>query len=187
MKNSGKKSMKWKTLSSREIFAHPRIILVEDEVELPDGGQTKYLKFKDNGNSVATILCKRGKKFLITKDYSYPQDKKIFMFPGGIVKAAEKIKDGANRELMEEVGLKAKKLFLMGRIYGIVRRSTMIDYFFYADDFSEEFMDSDPEEDVTEHWFTEKEMDKLMLSKEIFEARVPAVWGLYKLIKGKLK
>ncbi len=48
----------WKTSSSKEIFNHPRLTLIEDEVILPNGVQITYLKYKDDGGCCATIIAK---------------------------------------------------------------------------------------------------------------------------------
>lgn len=42
--NKYNKPQKWRRLSSRVVFTHPRIVLAEDEVELPDGKRSSYLR-----------------------------------------------------------------------------------------------------------------------------------------------
>mgnify|MGYP007094534623 CR=1 FL=1 len=49
----------WKTVSSKEVFNHPHLTLVEDEIILPNGVQTSYLKYKDDGRCAVTIIAKR--------------------------------------------------------------------------------------------------------------------------------
>jgi len=72
----------WRTLSSKEIFNHPRLTLVEDEIMLPNGTKTTYLKYKDSGIRGATIICQRDdNKILLSKEYSYPPNKILFQFP----------------------------------------------------------------------------------------------------------
>ena len=51
-------TMKWKKISSKEIFKHPRIVLIEDDVKLPNGTKTKYLRFKKMGD-VVSVICQR--------------------------------------------------------------------------------------------------------------------------------
>lgn len=46
----------WKTISSKEIFCHPRLSLIEDEIILPSGAKTTYLRYKDDGSAAATIF-----------------------------------------------------------------------------------------------------------------------------------
>ena len=48
---------KWKKLSSKIILDHPRLKVLEDMVELPNGKVTDYLRFENKGKAV-TIICK---------------------------------------------------------------------------------------------------------------------------------
>lgn len=46
----------WKKLSSKTVFEHPRLTLIEDEVELPSGKKTTYLLRKpDDGDAEEVI------------------------------------------------------------------------------------------------------------------------------------
>ena len=83
----------WKKLSSKVIFEHARITLIEDDIELPTGERTKYLKFKGGGRA-ATLICKKGNKILIQKEYSYPPNKILFQFPGGSINKDEVLEEG---------------------------------------------------------------------------------------------
>ena len=104
----------WKKLSSKVIFEHPRLVVVEDEVELPDGTKTSYIRYKNSGNA-ATIIYKNEKgKLLLQEDYSYPPDKQLIQFPGGWIPQEENIEEGARREFEEETGFAPKTFKLIG-------------------------------------------------------------------------
>jgi len=149
----------WQTLSSKEIFSHPRLTLIEDEVLLPNGIKTKYLKFKDDGSCAATVIAKREDgKILLQKEYAYPLGERIFQFPGGHVSEGENIEDGANRELMEEAGLKANKLELIGTYFINHRRSKIRMYVYLAIELEEKSLPPDPEEEFESFWFEENEI-----------------------------
>ena len=53
--NRHSKPQKWRRLSSRVVFTHPRMILAEDEVELPDGKRSLYLRqvYQEESNILA--------------------------------------------------------------------------------------------------------------------------------------
>ncbi|MBP7133800.1 NUDIX domain-containing protein, partial [Patescibacteria group bacterium] len=90
----------WQTISSKEVFSHPRLSLIEDEVVLANGKKTHYLTYKEAGNG-ATIICRDPEgRILVQKEYSYPPNETIFQFPGGLVPRTEDAAIGANRELM---------------------------------------------------------------------------------------
>lgn len=175
----------WKTVSSKEVFNHPRLSLWEDDVVLPDGTETKYLKIKDDGRSVAMVIAKREDgKILLQKEYFYPPNEKIFQFPGGIVETGEEVEAGANRELMEEAKYYAHNLELLGYYYSNCRRSTEKVYVYLATDLEEKSLPGDPEEADTEiYWFSEEEIDEMIKTREINNAVILSAWCLYKFRK----
>lgn len=170
----------WKTVSSREIFNHPRFTLIEDEIILPGGAKTTYLKQKDDGSCCVTIIAKRDDKILIQREYSYPSNQKIFQFPGGSASICEKPEEAANRELMEEMGYKGKKLNLLGSYLMNNRRSTQKMYAFLATDLIEKNLEKDEEEKIESFWFTEDKISKMIKNGEIINVHSLASWCLYK-------
>ena len=171
----------WKTLSSKELFSHPRLTLIEDEVSLPDGTKTKYLKYKDDGSCAVTIIAKRDDgKILVQKEYSYPPNQKLFQFPGGIVSSGEKPEIGANRELMEEANYKANRLELLGSYLIDNRRTTAKMYAYLANDLEEASLDGDKEEEIEIFWFSEDEIANMIHRGEIINCHTLASWSLYK-------
>ncbi|HOX11057.1 MAG TPA: NUDIX hydrolase [Candidatus Moranbacteria bacterium] len=175
----------WKIISTKEIFRHSRITLLEDKVRFPDGTLGKYLKFKHSDNA-ATIICKRkDKKILLQKEYSHPIGKKIFQFPGGLVPLDEKPRQGANRELMEEASLKSNKLFLLGSYLINNRRTSSKMYVFLATDLIKKTLPKDKEEDIENFWFTESAIDKMIKNGKIINTHVLSSWALYKLKNNK--
>ncbi|MBD3360568.1 NUDIX domain-containing protein [Candidatus Peregrinibacteria bacterium] len=174
----------WKKMSSKEIFSHSRLTLIEDEVELPNGIKTTYLKFKDDGSSAGTIICKRDDgKILVQKEYSYPPNQKLFQFPGGTISADEDLKEGINRELMEEADLKANNLELIGEYLVDNRRSTAKFYIFLATELEESSLPADEEEDIESFWFSEQEIDEMIAKGQIINCHLIAAWTFYKLKK----
>lgn len=170
----------WNKVSSRVIFEHKRITLIEDEVELPGGERTKYLKFKSGGKA-ATIICKRGNKILLQKEYSYPPNKMLFQFPGGSISNDKVPEEGANRELMEESGLKARKIKLLGKYLMDNRRSDTYMYVFLANNFEKKSLEKDFEEQIETFWLTERQVDKLIRQGGLENGFSLAAWALYKL------
>jgi len=171
----------WKTISSKEIFKHPRLTLIEDEVLLPNGHKTSYLKYKDNVSSGVTVIAKNSdNKILIQTEYSYPPNQILFQFPGGGVNLGEEIANGANRELMEEAGLKANKLELLGSYFVNNRRSTKKTFVYLATELQEESLPGDIEEEIESFWFSEDEVTKMIQNGDIINVNLLAAWALYK-------
>jgi ADP-ribose pyrophosphatase len=172
---------KWKILSSKEIFSHPRLILVEDEVLLPNGHETNYLKYKDRIDAVSIVCKRKDGKILLEKEYSHPPQKWLFQFPGGGVSKGENPKKGANRELMEEAKYRAGKITKTGSYLLNNRRSTAKMHVFLATDIKKEARDGDKEEDIKIFWFSEKQIEEMIKEGKIINSHVLASWILYKL------
>lgn len=174
----------WKTVSSKEVFNHPRLTLVEGEIILPNGVQTSYLKYKDDGRCAVTIIAKRNDgKILLQTEYSYPPNQKLFQFPGGLVPRDEKAEVGANRELMEEADLMSNNLELLGSYLINNRRSASRMFVYLASELEEKSLPGDQEEDIESFWFSEDEIARMIKNDEISNCHVLSAWCLYKIKK----
>ena len=100
--NRHSKPQKWRRLSSRVVFTHPRIVLAEDKVELPNGKRSLYLRQVYQGKGGVIIICQNGGKVLIQREYSYPVDDILYQFPGGKIEEGETPEQAAQRELAED-------------------------------------------------------------------------------------
>ena len=171
----------WQKLSSKEVFSHPRLSIIEDKISLPSGKQISYLKFKETGNAT-TIICKNeAGKILLQKEYSYPPNQNLYQFPGGSVPLDEKIEIGADRELMEESKLHGNSLKMLGSYLVNNRRSNARMFVFLATDLEERALPGDEEEAIQSFWFNEKRIEQMIIDGEIINPHVLASWCLYKL------
>lgn len=170
----------WRTISSKEIFNHPRLIVIEDKILLPDGHKINYLRFKDDGSCAVTIIAKRDEKILVQREYSYPPDQKLFQFPGGAVTADETPEAGANRELAEEMSYHANTLDLLGNYLIDNRRSRMKMYVYLATDLVAKSLDPDPSENIEGFWLSEEKIENMIKKGKIINVHTLASWCLYK-------
>ncbi|MDP2874232.1 MAG: NUDIX hydrolase [bacterium] len=177
-------SPSWKTLSSEEIFKHPRLTLIEDEVLLPNGQKTTYLKYKYNYSHIVTVVAQRADgKILLQQEYCYPINQKIYQFPGGKTKGTETPDQGANRELMEEAQLKALDLKLLGSYLANNRRSDVRVYVYLGTKLESAALEKDAEEDTESFWYSDQEIEELITKGEIINVHTLAAWTLYRIIK----
>ncbi len=180
-----RKLIKWKTLSSKIIYTHPYIMLIEDEIILPNGKKTIWLKYYERTGKSVTIICQNNRgKILVQKEYSYPIRKKIYQFPGGYIKVDEDPIIGAKNELLEETGFIPSSLTHLGYYFANDRRSDSKVYVFLAKDLNKGNMQRDPEEEDNElFWFSEDEIDLMINRGDIVQNNFLSSWQLYKVYK----
>lgn len=111
-----------------------KIIAVEERAQkLPNGKVRKITVV--NHPKVAVIIPVRSGKFIFETHYRPVIRKWILEFPAGFVDKGETPRQCAERELEEEVGLKAKKLKYLFKSYSSPGFTDELAYFFFADSF----------------------------------------------------
>lgn len=172
----------WKKTSSKKIFNHPRLSLVEDQVKLPSGKTTTYLRYEGYPDAVTIIARNKDGKILVQKEYSYPPNKWLYQFPGGGINNNETPEQGASRELAEEANLKAR-LKKLGWFYFNNRRTDAKFYVFVGLDIKEipeSHAPKDDEEEFVDYWLSEQEIEDLIHKGEIKNYSMLAAWAFYK-------
>jgi len=107
----------WKVTKTTEVFKHPRLTLLEDDVILPNGKKTKYLKFLHKADGADVVAINEKNEILLIKEYNHPVGKELWQFPGGFIDEGETAEEAARRELTEESGYKAKSMKPIGHHY----------------------------------------------------------------------
>ena len=169
----------WKRLKTTVLYKHPRLTLVEDDIQLPNGRVVQYLKFAD-GLDAVTIICIKNNKLLVQREYSYPPNKVLLQFPGGKTEAGETLESAAKRELIEECGLSAVSLSPLGYFYTNNRRSKDKMHVFLASEVVEVAKKGgDLEESVEFQWVALKEFKNMLATGKIDNFSMLASWALY--------
>jgi len=174
---------KWKKLSQKLLFTHPRLSVYEDDVELPSGHKTSYIHFGETHNTATVVAIDDQGRLLVQKEYSYPSDTWLYQFPGGAIEKGETPEQGAMRELAEEAQLTGTLEFLSWH-YSDHRRKASRFYIFVARDLSEKIEASDIEEEFESYWFTPAEIEEMIARDDIINSSFLATWATY---KAKLK
>lgn len=169
----------WRKLSSKLLLDHPRLSIYEDDVELPNGHRTKYLRYGDRGGAACVIAIDDQGRVLVQKEYSYPPDAWIYQLPGGAINAGESPKDGAARELAEEAGVSGD-LTEVGWFYINNRRTADKFYVFKANNLQKVTAEKDIEEEFETFWITPDEIDELIKNNEIPTHSFLSAWLLFK-------
>lgn len=113
----------WKHLSSRILFLHPRIKLIEEELELPSGGRIDWLSVDEGSDSVCIICLDDKRRVLVSRQYCPAPRAVVHEFPGGRIDPGESVEAAARRELREEAGIVCGEVQILGSYYPNNRRS----------------------------------------------------------------
>lgn len=170
----------WKRLGTKTLFTHPRITIVEDEVVLPTGKTTEYVRY-EGLNDYVTVIAERGDKIVMVKEYSYPHNTWLYQFPEGNIETDEDPAVAAARELREEAGLTASDYKLLGTNLDHHRRTTVKNYIFLAKQVNDSTRAIGDEEEhgIETHWFTETEIKTMIKLGQIIQKNALAALALY--------
>lgn len=165
--------------SSKQLYTHKRIKLSEDTIILPDGTESEYLLYDNLPDVVCIIVINDKNQILVNHEYNYPTDEYIYQLPAGVIEYGEEPSVGAARELLEETGILATKLNMIGSVPYNHRRSKAVHYFYVAAEFSESRHKRESEELLTNHWIDIDEFSKMVACSEIKHIGSVAAWGMY--------
>lgn len=103
----------WRTLSHREVYRMPWLIVTEYAVIRPDGTRGLYA-VTDPGANVTIVALENDEFVWLIREFSYPLQRARWILPAGRVEQGEDPLAAAQRELAEEVGLHADTWQLLG-------------------------------------------------------------------------
>ncbi len=107
----------WKTLNTREVYRNKWIRVREDTAELPDGRATIY-GVCEMGHAVGILPFVDDEHVILVRQYRYVQkENERWEMPTGGVFKGETLEAAAQRELMEEIGYRAKSLEFINTHY----------------------------------------------------------------------
>ncbi|MBI3633546.1 MAG: NUDIX hydrolase, partial [Candidatus Vogelbacteria bacterium] len=154
-----KKPRLWKTISSKVVFDHEHLKIVEDKTKLPNGLEKDYVRLAPmQPDSVIVIAINTKNMVLIQKEYSYPPNKIMWQLPGGSRKTGESIKAAAKRELAEESGYSAKNTQILGYFYTMNRLSDQKQYVVLCTKLFKHSLGEDEDEFIETFWLSKKDL-----------------------------
>ncbi len=107
--------MKYKIISSTQIYAGRLINLRVDEIE-NENGTNGYREVAEHPGGAAIVAVKDDGKILLVTQFRYPLQKTIYELPAGKLDKSEEPILCAARELEEETGFKSDDLIKLGEI-----------------------------------------------------------------------
>lgn len=167
----------WKCLDSSTLLHHPRITVIEDQVQLPSGHVTSYVRLASV--DTVTIVCLKDDDVLLQREYSYPIGESLLQFPGGKIEDNETPEQAAARELKEELGFAFSRSQSIGWYYTSNRRSDLKMHVVLVRDVTPaEKTGGDLEEDIELFWVPIVEIREMIRQGKITNGSVLAAWAL---------
>lgn len=106
----------WRTHRATEVYRNPWITVTEYQVTRPDGAPGLYGVVDPGDNATIVALSADGLVWMI-KDFIYPIQRRAWVLPSGAVEAGEDPLTAAQRELLEETGVRAARWERLGAFY----------------------------------------------------------------------
>ena len=131
------------------------------------------------GNGAVMILPFINDEIILIKEYAASVDNYMITFPKGKIDKNESILDAANRELQEEVGLKAENLKLIKEVHlapGYINHTTHI---VIAKDLHKSKLKGDEPDDLEVVRIKYKDIVKYLEKEEVVDSRVFSALFIY--------
>lgn len=166
----------WRTLAAREAYRNPWLSVTEYQVLRPDGAPGLY-GVVDPGDNVTIVPLDDDQQVWVVEDFLYTLQQWSWFLPGGAVDADEDPLVAAQRELLEETGLRAARWELLGACYLSPGISTQRSYLYLA----RGLIEGEPQRDPAEARMTTRRMplrEALKASRTYATAEAVTLLGL---------
>lgn len=173
---------RWKIKSSKILFKNKWIKIIEDRISL---GKNTYVYTRLlESNHVVIIPYEKPASIYMINNYRYIINKISLELPAGHIEKNESIKLAAERELLEETGLRNPTLTEIGWFYLNESRSTSKVFTLLATDFQITSQQTDKLEKISVKKFSIYEVFKLLDQGKIKHS--PTIIALH-LLKERMK
>lgn len=159
-----------KTISSTELIRTPIFHVTMDHALDPDGFEIKRAIVQHPGSAVVMPVDAK-KRILLVRQYRLPAVKYLWELPAGKIDPGETAIQAAKRELAEETGYRAKKWQKLAIFFpspGFLAEKMTI---YLAHDLTEGVQTPMEDERIQTKWFTAKEIDAMIKSYKIIDAK----------------
>jgi 8-oxo-dGDP phosphatase len=170
------------TLSSRQVYANNWMTVREDRIRRADGTDGIYGVI--DKPTYALIIPRDGDRLHLVEQFRYPIGKRRWEFPAGTApdRAAQDPAELAVRELLEETGLAAGRMELIGHLDVAPGMSSQLGTVWLATELSHGPAQREhSEQDMRAAWFSTAEFEAMAGRSEITDAQSLAAYLLLRL------
>lgn len=154
-----------KTLYEGRVFS-----LVREQVTLPNGREAQ-LDIIEHPGAAAILPVSEDRALLLLKQYRHAAGGFIWEIPAGTLDPGESPEECAHRELIEETGHKAGNLEKLASVTPVPGYSTEVIHIYLATDLSPASQNLDPDEVLSVHRLSPKEVREMLWKNEITDAK----------------
>ncbi|WP_214539389.1 NUDIX hydrolase [Staphylococcus pseudintermedius] len=159
-----------KTISKESIYKGKIIEVEKHKVSLPNN-ETAYREVVKHDGAVAICALTPDQQVILVKQYRKALEQELLEIPAGKLEPGEDRESAAMRELEEETGYKAKKLTLIGEVYGTPGFSNEKISVYFADNLVEGKVNLDEDEFVEKVLYSLDDVKKAVEARTIEDAK----------------
>ncbi|ELX9420280.1 NUDIX hydrolase [Staphylococcus pseudintermedius] len=159
-----------KTISKESIYKGKIIEVEKHKVSLPNN-ETAYREVVKHNGAVAICALTPDQQVILVKQYRKALEQELLEIPAGKLEPGEDRESAAMRELEEETGYKAKKLTLIGEVYGTPGFSNEKISVYFADNLVEGKVNLDEDEFVEKVLYSLDDVKKAVEVRTIEDAK----------------
>ncbi|EPI1730577.1 NUDIX hydrolase [Staphylococcus pseudintermedius] len=159
-----------KTISKESIYKGKIIEVEKHKVSLPNN-ETAYREVVRHNGAVAICALTPDQQVILVKQYRKALEQELLEIPAGKLEPGEDRESAAMRELEEETGYKAKKLTLIGEVYGTPGFSNEKISVYFADNLVEGKVNLDEDEFVEKVLYSLDDVKKAVEARTIEDAK----------------
>ncbi|EIQ4211764.1 NUDIX hydrolase [Staphylococcus pseudintermedius] len=159
-----------KTISKEYIYKGKIIEVEKHKVSLPNN-ETAYREVVKHNGAVAICALTPDQQVILVKQYRKALEQELLEIPAGKLEPGEDRESAAMRELEEETGYKAKKLTLIGEVYGTPGFSNEKISVYFADNLVEGKVNLDEDEFVEKVLYSLDDVKKAVEARTIEDAK----------------
>lgn len=157
-------------LNKKTIFSKGPIHLVECRIRTPHGKILSRQIIEHPGCVVIAPKTGSG-KFILVRQYRFPLDQHLWEFPAGGREPKETFVAAAKRELMEEIGMRPRRLKELVRFYPTPGVSGEKMHLFLASDLIPQSAPKDEDEEFEVRAFSLGEIERMIRSRRIVDGK----------------
>ncbi|QQM95020.1 NUDIX hydrolase [Staphylococcus pseudintermedius] len=159
-----------KTISKESIYKGKIIEVEKHKVSLPNN-ETAYREVVKHNGAVAICALTPDQQVILVKQYRKALEQELLEIPAGKLEPGEDRESATMRELEEETGYKAKKLTLIGEVYGTPGFSNEKISVYFADNLVEGKVNLDEDEFVEKVLYSLDDVKKAVEARTIEDAK----------------